>query len=321
MTMMRLVLAAAVASLIIFATPPRAIAATPTPQPTVVAMETPTATATPASLDLDFAAAPTVSWGTVNGAVEHRLSGTVLAVRVNTADPFCAAPIEQGSLEVPFDITLPSATLSYSVPLPPLPQPDAWFMSTMRAEIKAIDSHGAVIAAGVGGLVAETVCGRLQSLRLPDDEMVQGCVLLPDAVETTSDAARAHGQRTFDEGNGVTRVYVSSDGSCMKLNGALPPIPEFASDVIVSFPGRPARDAAPSSSIRLPQTGYGTGGHHSFGRQLPTLLLGAAEAITMCGAAALRAYRPKCSGAQLRSRILCRPAEAAIRARTYATLY
>ena len=62
MTMMRLVLAAAVASLIIFATPPRAIARNTDATAYGRGYETPTATATPASLDLDFAAAPTVSW-------------------------------------------------------------------------------------------------------------------------------------------------------------------------------------------------------------------------------------------------------------------
>ena len=189
----------------------------------------------------------------------------------------------------PFDITLPSATLSYSVRCHHCRNLTHGSCPPCGLKSRQSTLHGAVIAAGVGGLVAETVCGRLQSLRLPDDEMVQGCVLLPDAVETTSDAARAHGQRTFDEGNGGDAGLRQLGWIVHEAQRGVAANTGVASDVIVSFPGRPARDAAPSSSIRLPQTGYGTGGHHSFGRQLPTLLLGAARR-SPCAAPPLSAH-------------------------------
>lgn len=188
---------------------------------------------------------------------------------------------------------MPSTTLSYAVPLPPLPPEDAWFTSTMRADIQAMDEHGAVIATGSSGLVSETTCARSQPLPLPDDEAVQRCILAPTSTETTSDASRAHGQRTFDTGS-ATRTYVRSDGSCVSLS-AIPPLPDFAPDVMESSPGMRAGDPPPSSTIRLPQTGYGARGLQG-GRQLPTLLLGALAAIAMCGAAALHACRAKAAG-------------------------
>lgn len=83
MIMMRFLIAAAVASGIIFGAPTVvARASTPTPSSTTVA-DSPT----PGFLDVNYKEPATFSWPAVRGAVQYRLSGSVHAVRGNASDP------------------------------------------------------------------------------------------------------------------------------------------------------------------------------------------------------------------------------------------
>ena len=142
-------------------------AATPSPTPAATLATNSTPTTTPAHLDLNFSQAA-FSWSAVVGAMEYRLTGTVFVVRANAADPFCTAPIAPDGRSIAIDATLPAEQTSYLV-LPPLPGVDIWIASTVRAEIQALDLHGAAIASGAVGLVSETQCALPSStIRLPE---------------------------------------------------------------------------------------------------------------------------------------------------------
>lgn len=281
--MKRFPIAAIVALVVLFDATSGTHASTPTPSPTTVPPK-------PAMLEVTYADA-TFSWPEVHGAANYSLSGSVRVGRINTADPFCTPPIEPDGRQILIDVTLPSTALSYAVPLPTLPPDDAWFTATMQIVIRATDDGGTVLAVGGRGLVAETQCANPPAVPLPDDEKVARCVLDPNARESTSDAARAHGQRTFDGSNGGTRIYVGSGGSwsCISLSG-IPPLPEFAPDVIESSRDV-AGDPPPSSSIQLPRTGSGATRRDADMRRIALAALCAAAAATACAAAVLRARR------------------------------
>jgi hypothetical protein len=98
------------------------------------------------------------SWRSVPGATRYVLSGTLTALRVNAASPFCVRPLADDTRSITLNEQLAADAVSFRVELPAAPAPDTWFVSSVSVGIQAFDSSGSPIAGGFIGRVAETVC-------------------------------------------------------------------------------------------------------------------------------------------------------------------
>jgi len=99
---------------------------------------------------------PIITWEATGDIAQYEITGTILAVRINAADPFCTPPLESDSRTLDLGETFEAATTEFRLPLPSLPPQDAWFFSDTVVTVKALDEAGQTIAAGNVGGIAET---------------------------------------------------------------------------------------------------------------------------------------------------------------------
>lgn len=91
---------------------------------------------------------PIVSWNSVPGTDEYRLTGTIYALRVNANDPFCVPPLAGDSRTLTLDETIEASATRFELPLPELPAEDTWFFYDTRVTVEAFDSEGVMLAGG-----------------------------------------------------------------------------------------------------------------------------------------------------------------------------
>jgi len=104
----------------------------------------------------------------MTSGIDHfELTGTLSAVRINKADPFCSPPIETQNTTVAISETLPGTATEFSVPFPPLPQGDGWFVSLSEVRLRAFDSTGTELGTQGGGGTTEAICSRPATTSTP----------------------------------------------------------------------------------------------------------------------------------------------------------
>lgn len=218
--------------------------------------ETPSATPAPSSeLTLRFDDQRTFTWNTIEGAVTYTIQGNVFVVRANAADPFCSPPLVAEDRNVNITGSFGESATSYTVELPELPPEDQWLVASFSVSLFAYGAEQTQpLAQTVLGAVAETACRAPDvPTPLPATITVGQCEIPAGFIEVTTPAAEERGQRVFDSGDGATRIYVRADGSCVTLQGAIPPVPEFAPEGDLG-----ARDVASDGiPAALPETGDG----------------------------------------------------------------
>ncbi len=99
---------------------------------------------------------PIITWNSVSGTDEYRLTGTIYALRVNAKDALCAPPLAEDSQTLTLDETIEASVTRFELPLPELPVEDAWFFSDTRVKLEAFDSKGVLLAAANVGGISET---------------------------------------------------------------------------------------------------------------------------------------------------------------------
>lgn len=115
---------------------------------------------------------PRITWTTTPQVDHFELTGTLNAVRVNKADPFCSPPIEAQGTTLTVNETLAGTAMGFRVPFPPLPPEDAWFVSVAEIRLRAFDANGVELGADGGGAVAEAICAGQASTSTPASEPV-----------------------------------------------------------------------------------------------------------------------------------------------------
>jgi len=199
-----------------------------------------------------------------------------------------AARREPDSRNVNVTATLGDAARSFRLTLPELPPEDRWFVATFNVQLSASDGANVVGSQIIGG-VAETTCVLpAVPTPLPEPMMAGNCEIPAGYLEVTTPAATEHGQRVFDSPDQVIRIYVRADGSCVRLLGGVPPVPEFVPDVLPSVTG--IADVGPTRV--LPGTGAGAT-HRAFQWWLiPFVLLTSGGPLALAGLMARRREHP-----------------------------
>lgn len=104
---------------------------------------------------------PVVTWNSVSGTDEYRLTGTIDALRVNANDAFCVPPLAEDSHTLTLDETFEASVTQFELPLPKLPAEDAWYFIETSVTLEAFDSEGILLAAGNFALRMPDVGGNL----------------------------------------------------------------------------------------------------------------------------------------------------------------
>ena len=91
---------------------------------------------------------PIVTWTSVVGAEEYRLTGTIYALRVNANDAFCTPPLMGDNQTLTLDEAIDGSVTLFELPLPEMPEEDAWFFAETRVTLEAFDSEGITLARG-----------------------------------------------------------------------------------------------------------------------------------------------------------------------------
>ena len=114
---------------------------------------------TPASIQLAAPLSndePIITWNSVPGTDQYRLTGTTYVLRVNARNAFCTPPVSEDEQTLTLDETLGGSATRFELPLAELPAEDAWFFSDTNVTLEAFDSEGVLLAAGNVGGIAET---------------------------------------------------------------------------------------------------------------------------------------------------------------------
>lgn len=98
-----------------------------------------------------------VSWTPLGGAAEYRLTGTLLAIRVNASDP-CLPSLAEDRRTITIDERLGADATEFEAPLPPLPPEDRWLVASVNITLRAFDAQGREIAAQAATSVEESAC-------------------------------------------------------------------------------------------------------------------------------------------------------------------
>ncbi len=208
------------------------------------------------TLDLRFDGANTFTWNEIVGATGYTIQGNAFVARVNAANPICSPPLVAEDRNVNITGSFGAETTSYRLELPAVPTEDRWFVASYSVSLLAfgnVDGNQEVIARTLVGGVAESTCAAPPvPTPLLAPITVGTCEIPAGFVEVTTPAAVERRQRVFESGDHVTRIYVRADGSCVTLNGAVAPVPEFAPEGDLGVPD-PASDR--STTISLPDTG------------------------------------------------------------------
>jgi len=101
-----------------------------------------------------------ITWHT-NPTVDHfELTASLLAVRVNRADPFCSPPSTSDTRTISIAETLHGATTEFHPQFPPLSQGDAWFVASSDVRLRAFAADGHELGGEGGGGISESTCPR-----------------------------------------------------------------------------------------------------------------------------------------------------------------
>lgn len=113
---------------------------------------TPVSTAPPSDIGLDTSVLDrpigsdrSIRWQAVSGAASYRVILELQIVRVNAANPGCAAPSQEEVRMLSVDETIPGTSTSFEIPLPSVPAIDTWRVGSFVVDVRALDGSGAQV--------------------------------------------------------------------------------------------------------------------------------------------------------------------------------